>query len=132
MGFARRVNSPAPLSLSLPNLPFFAMADSRDLSANSGSAVLVSAMAGAVLGAAGLGWWLLRQAEQRRLHERHQRMLRMTRWQGTAADPGESGKREAGRLDSHQQDRQLHERVHQLNQAIDDVRRQLEQLQPLP
>ena len=108
------------------------MADSRDLSASSGSAVLVSAMAGAVLGAAGLGWWLLRQAEQRRLHERHQRMLRMTRWQGTAADPGEPGNREADRLDSHQQDRQLHERVHQLNQAIDDVRRQLEQLQPLP
>lgn len=108
------------------------MADSRDLSASSGSAVLVSAMAGAVLGAAGLGWWLLRQAEQRRLHERHQRMLRLTRWQGTPVDPGEPGKRQPGKLDSHQQDRLLHERVHQLNQAIDDVRRQLEQLQPLP
>jgi hypothetical protein len=108
------------------------MGDSRDLSASSGSAVLVSAMAGAVLGAAGLGWWLLRQAEQRRAHERHQRLLRLTRWQGTPADLREPERQEAGRLDSHQQERQLHERVHQLNQAIDDVRRQLEQLQPLP
>ena len=108
------------------------MGHSRDLSASNGSAVLVSAMAGAVLGAAGLGWWLLRQAEQRRLQDRHQRMLRLTRWQGTPVDPGELGKQVVDRLESHQQDRQLHERVHELNQAIDDVRRQLEQLQPLP
>ncbi|MFN9871073.1 MAG: hypothetical protein ACK55E_06495 [Cyanobacteriota bacterium] len=94
------------------------MADPRERS-HSGSAVLLSAVAGAALGAAGLGWWLLREADRRRRDS-----LGLTRRpradlpQGTAQAVG------SGTADGRLQDR-----VQQLNQAIDEVRRQLEQLQ---
>ena len=39
------------------------MADSRH---RSGSSLLLSAMGGAVVGAVGLGWWLVAEAERRR------------------------------------------------------------------
>jgi hypothetical protein len=82
--------------------------------------VLLSAMAGAVLGAAGLAWWLLSEAERRRLQGRQQRMLRISRLQDGSelSEP----QRPAGAG----QQRDLHDKVHELNQAIDDVRRQLE------
>ena len=67
----------------------------------------LSVFAGAVIGAAGLAWWLLAEAERRR----HQG--RPVRSPGIAAPPVGA-------------DRDLHDRVHELNQAIDDVRRQLE------
>lgn len=97
------------------------MADSRDRS-TGGSALLVSTMAGAVLGAAGLAWWLLSEADRRRQAQRHLRVLRQAglqsfqnlQGQEQAAEPIEG---------------QLHDRVQQLNQAIDAVRRQLEELQ---
>lgn len=91
----------------------------------SGGSSLLTAMAGAVLGAAGLAWWLLSEAERRRLEPRQQRALRLSRLQ-EASDPDEgleaSSTRPAGR------DSDLHDKVHELNQAIDDVRRQLEGL----
>jgi hypothetical protein len=86
------------------------------------SALVLSAMAGAVLGAAGLGWWLLSEAERRRQSRRQQRLLRLSRLQAGARDPEIAT---AG-------GRPLQERVERLNRAIDEVRRQLEQLQPLP
>jgi hypothetical protein len=82
-----------------------------------------SVLAGAVLGAAGLAWWLLSEAEKRRLHARQQRVLRLSRFQ-------ESGGVVEGlppsRVQTSANERELHDRVHQLNEAIDDVRRQLE------
>lgn len=77
----------------------------------SGSGVVLSAMAGAVLGAAGLAWWLLSEAERRRQAPR-----------GSYEDTLET-ETEAPRLN---RDLELHDKVHELNQAIDDVRRQLE------
>ena len=92
-------------------------------SAGDSSALLVSALAGAVLGAAGLAWWLLSEAERRRLKDRQHRMLRLSRFQesGGAVDglPATSAQIATN-------DTELHEKVHQLNEAIDDVRRQLE------
>ena len=86
-----------------------------------GSALLVSAMAGAVLGAAGLAWWLLSEAERRRLQPRQQRALRLSRLtDATDLDHDNTS------LGTAPRDRELHDKVHQLNQAIDDVRRQLE------
>ena len=93
------------------------MADSREHSSSAGSLVLLAGAAGAVLGAAGLAFWLLRRAERPRLSQRHLRMLRVSRLADGFEDTPASSDR-------------LHDRVQQLNQAIDEVRRQLEQLQP--
>lgn len=96
----------------------------RQSDAESGSALLVSALAGAVLGAAGLAWWLLSEAERRRLQPRQQRDLRLSRL-STAGDADDSS---LGDLPQHSGERELHDKVHELNQAIDDVRRQLESM----
>ncbi len=91
--------------------------------AGSSSALLVSAMAGALVGAAGLAWWLLSEADRRRLQQRQQRVLRLSRLQQAGDLLDES----AGALGTAAPaDRELHDKVHELNQAIDDVRRQLE------
>ncbi|MEB3234269.1 MAG: hypothetical protein VKM98_02475 [Cyanobacteriota bacterium] len=85
--------------------------------------MVLSAMAGAVLGAAGLAWWLLSEAERRRLGPRQQSLMRLSRLQdGSDADEPNSRQSGQGR------DLELHDKVHELNQAIDDVRRQLEGL----
>jgi hypothetical protein len=91
---------------------------------NSGSAVLGSALAGAVIGAAGLAWWLLSEAEKRRNLARQERSLRLSRLHGGGEplEPANTGQP--------LQERELHQKVHELNQAIEAVRRQLEQLQP--
>lgn len=82
-------------------------------SQGSSSLVLLSAVAGAVLGAAGLAWWLLSEADRRR-----QSSPRSTARQSPAAPVPQPPLPE----------RDLHDKVHELNQAIDDVRRQLESL----
>ncbi len=93
------------------------MADSSERSTAGASLVLLAGAAGAVLGAAGLAVWLLRRAERQRYGQRQLRMLRVSRLaDGVEEAPVNSD--------------QLHDRVRQLNRAIDDVRRQLEQLQP--
>ena len=89
----------------------------------SGSSFLASTLAGAVLGAAGLAWWLLSETERRQQRQRQLRNLRLSQLQGNdaeALDPVEANRpvRES----------ELQDKVHQLNQAIDDVRRQLESL----
>ena len=81
---------------------------------NSGaSGSMLSLLAGAALGAAGLGWWLLAEAEQRRQGKRQARRL------------GPNPAPQPAALEA-PPDRELHDRVHELNQAIEDVRRQLE------
>lgn len=94
------------------------MTDSREQS-SAGGPVLLAAAAGSVAGAAGLAVWLLRRAERRHLVQRQLRMLRLSRLAEASGEPP------VGRD-------QLHDRVQKLNQAIDEVRRQLEQLQPQP
>ncbi|QPN63547.1 hypothetical protein [Synechococcus sp. CBW1004] len=99
------------------------MAPSRDHS-TGGSTVMASALAGAVVGAAGLAWWLLSTAERRRQARHHLQQLRQ------AGLPGLRTASQAQTLPAG--DAQLHDRVQQLNAAIDEVRRQLEQLQTQP
>lgn len=89
----------------------------------SGSSFLASTLAGAVLGAAGLAWWLLSETDRRQQRQRQERSLRLSRLQGNDAEM----------LDPHTASRpmresELQDKVHQLNQAIEDVRRQLESL----
>lgn len=96
------------------------MVPSSDRSSAHGSVVLSSALAGAVLGAAALTWWLLSETDRRRRNRRPQQG-----WVSPDLPDGEITVplREGG------SDGQLRDRVQQLNAAIDDVRRQLEQLQ---
>ena len=90
---------------------------------SSGSGSLMSGFAGALLGAAGLAWWLLSEAEKRRLEGRQQRALQLTRFHdGIEDDPSPS----ASSQPSSSGQKDLHHKVHELNQAIEDVRRQLE------
>lgn len=93
---------------------------------DQGSAVLLSAVTGALLGAAGLAWWLLSEAERRRL-QRQQRLLHVSRLQDGSeiAEPPARRPPTAG-------ERDLHDKVHELNQAIDEVRRQLEAMATTP
>ena len=99
------------------------MVDSRERS--SDSALLLSAVSGAVLGAAGLAWWLLSEADRRRRVDRQERLLRLSRHQLDPEATPTGQRRAVGEAD-------LRDRVQQLNQAIDEVRRQLEDLQPQP
>ncbi len=86
---------------------------------NAGGGSALSVVAGAVIGAAGLAWWLLSEAERRRQQGSSAPRARVT--PSTASTlAGESGERD------------LHDRVHELNQAIDDVRRQLETMNTQP
>jgi HAMP domain-containing protein len=94
--------------------------DSRNTAA--GGAIVASALAGAMVGAAGLAWWLLSEADRRRQARRQLRRL---------VQLGDPQSRPIAEQPS-RLDPQLHDRVQQLNQAIDEVRRQPEQLQPSP
>ena len=97
-----------------------------------GSASLMLAMiSGAVLGAAGLGWWLLGEADRRRRH----RALESPLGSRTVREPEAASASSPLPLRlprSSTAEPALQERVQQLNQAIDEVRRQLEALQPQP
>ncbi|MEB3169448.1 MAG: hypothetical protein VKK97_12055 [Synechococcaceae cyanobacterium] len=105
----------------------------RDSSAGgSASSLLLGLLGGTVLGAVGLGWWLLSETERRR--RRQSLPSSLSAAQGRPVDvegPIELPQRLGN---NHQQNGgpALQERVQQLNQAIDEVRRQLEALQPLP
>jgi hypothetical protein len=107
-------------------------ADERYRPHNTGGSLLLTALGGAVLGAAGLGWWLLSEADRRRQVRplaplRLGQALRPVVPESVAFSPSRS--QPVGNANG---DSRLQERVRQLNQAIDEVRRQLEQLQPLP
>tara|TARA_B100000700_G_C14307932_1_gene517959 strand:+ start:63 stop:359 length:297 start_codon:yes stop_codon:yes gene_type:complete len=81
-----------------------------------------SLISGAILGAAGLAWWLLSEAERRQENRKKRAMLYAPRIQdGSEAlettVPIEKKNKE-----------NLEQRVEQLNNAIADVRKQLEDL----
>ncbi len=87
------------------------------------SSSLSSLISGAVLGAAGLAWWLFSEAEKRQKTRKQQAMLYAPRMQdGSEAFETSSSKK------SNQSSEQLEQRVEQLNAAIADVRKQLEDL----
>lgn len=98
------------------------MADRNGCSTPAGGGSALSVMAGAVIGAAGLAWWLLSEAERRRHQPRQPRSLRLSTPRNPAAPEVASS------TSSELHERDLHDRVHELNQAIDDVRRQLESM----
>ncbi len=79
-----------------------------------------SLISGAVLGAAGLAWWLFSEAEKRQQTRKQRAMLYAPRIQ----DGSEAVETSRGIIKSEN----LEERVEQLNNAIADVRRQLENL----
>lgn len=89
---------------------------------DGGSGSLATLVAGALIGAAGLGWWLLSEAERRRQRPVQDRNLRLGRlgW-----NDGEEAV-EAAASTRPLRDTELQDKVHELNQAIEDVRRQLE------
>jgi hypothetical protein len=94
-----------------------------EIGSRGGSSGMLSGMAGALIGAAGLAWWLLSEAEKRRLDGRQQRVLRLSRSpDADDFDPSVNSRP----LSSIQGQKDLHDKVHELNQAIEDVRRQLE------
>jgi uncharacterized protein YceH (UPF0502 family) len=91
---------------------------------DSGSS-LATLLAGAVIGAAGLAWWLLNETERRQQRLRQERNLHLSRLSADDAEAFEPADSAAPL-----RERELQDKVHQLNQAIDDVRRQLESLSP--
>jgi uncharacterized protein YlxW (UPF0749 family) len=92
------------------------MAQQRD----TASGTLITLVSGAVLGAAGLAWWLLSEADRRQRGQRQRNMLYASRLQDGS---------EANDFSQRQNNQdQLEQRVEQLNSAIADVRRQLEDL----
>jgi hypothetical protein len=90
--------------------------------ASGSGAILASAAAGALVGAAGLAWWLLSEADRRRQARRQ--LMRLVQPREAPIQPIDAPPKSL--------DPALRDRVQQLNQAIDEVRRQLEQLQPSP
>ena len=82
-----------------------------------------SMISGAILGAAGLAWWLLSEAERRQESRKQKAMLYAPRIQ----DGSEALETTQSTLDN-QNNENLEQRVEQLNTAIADVRRQLEEL----
>ena len=90
---------------------------------DSGSGSLGTLLAGALIGAAGLGWWLLSEAERRRGEQRQNRSLRLNRlsWNEDEALDAPTTSRPL-------RETELQDKVHELNQAIEDVRRQLESM----
>ena len=89
---------------------------------DSASGTLATLVSGAVLGAAGLGWWLLSEADRRRRLRNQRSMLYAPRMQ----DGSEAIR--AGDQPTVESEGHLEARVEQLNAAIADVRRQLEDL----
>ena len=82
-----------------------------------------SLISGAVLGAAGLAWWLFSEAERRQQSKKQKAMLYAPRIQdGSEAFEMSSAETKA------ETSEQLEQRVEKLNAAIADVRKQLEEL----
>ena len=85
---------------------------------------LSSLISGAVLGAAGLAWWLFSEAERRQQTRKQRAMLYAPRIQD-GSEAFESSSSPSLQKESREQ---LEQRVEQLNAAIADVRKQLEDL----
>ena len=84
---------------------------------SSSASLLLSALTGAAVGAAGLTWWLLSRAERRQaLGDQFKRL-------------GLNGIPTNG-LSAQGSSENLEQKVNRLNLAIEDVRRQLESMAP--
>jgi len=81
-----------------------------------------SLLSGAILGAAGLAWWLLSEAERRQENRKQRAMLYAPRIQD-----GSEALETSPPLEK-KSNENLEQRVEQLNAAIADVRKQLESL----
>ena len=94
------------------------MTEYRDSSSNN----LLSLISGAFIGAAGLAWWLISEADKRKEAKKQKAMMYSSRIQdgSEAIDLNEKVNTVQGE--------KLEEKVEQLNSAIADVRRQLEEL----
>ena len=94
------------------------MTEYRDYSSNN----LLSLISGAFIGAAGLAWWLISEADKRKETKKQRAMMYSSRIQdgSEAIDSNEKINTVKGE--------KLEEKVEQLNSAIADVRRQLEEL----
>ena len=94
------------------------MSEYRDSSSNN----LLSLISGAFIGAAGLAWYLISEADKRKETKKQRAMMYSSRIQdgSEAIDTNESLKEVKGE--------KLEQKVEQLNSAIADVRRQLEEL----
>ena len=94
------------------------MTEYRDSSSNN----LLSLISGAFIGAAGLAWYLISEADKRKETKKQRAMMYSSRIQdgSEALDTNENLKEVKGE--------KLEQKVEQLNTAIADVRRQLEEL----
>ena len=94
------------------------MTEYRDSSSNN----LLSLISGAFIGAAGLAWYLISEADKRKETKKQRAMMYSSRIQdgSEAIDTNENLKEVKGE--------KLEQKVEQLNTAISDVRRQLEEL----
>ena len=94
------------------------MTEYRDSSSNN----LLSLISGAFIGAAGLAWYLISEADKRKETKKQRAMMYSSRIQdgSEAIDTNEYLNEVKGE--------KLEQKVEQLNSAIADVRRQLEEL----
>ena len=94
------------------------MTEYRDSSSNN----LLSLISGAFIAAAGLAWYLISEADKRKETKKQRAMMYSSRIQdgSEAIDTNENLKEVKGE--------KLEQKVEQLNTAIADVRRQLEEL----
>ncbi len=89
----------------------------------SSSGSLGSLISGAILGAAGLAWWLLSEAERRQESRKQKAMLYAPRIQD-----GSEALESSNLSIENKNSEKLEQSVEQLNAAIADVRKQLEDL----
>ena len=94
------------------------MSEYRDSSSNN----FLSLISGAFIGAAGLAWWLISEADKRKEEKKQKAMMYSSRIQdgSEAIDTKENIKDIEGD--------KLEQKVEELNSAIADVRRQLEEI----
>ena len=94
------------------------MSEYRDSSSNN----FLSLISGAFIGAAGLAWWLISEADKRKEEKKQKAMMYSSRIQdgSEAIETNEKIKDIEGD--------KLEQKVEELNSAIADVRKQLEEL----
>ncbi len=90
---------------------------------DSPSSTLGSLISGAILGAAGLAFWLFSEADRRQQTRKQKAMLYAPRIQD-----GSEAFENSPINDTEQKSERLEDRVEKLNAAIADVRKQLEDL----